>query len=311
LDWQGRASTAAQPEARIADKLSVHRYSGGPANGDSMTARFQEVVDKIERKRVTPGIHPGAAETVRYVSFDRSRSPTELYPAVVDRVRHLLPENGGLFLEAFIVTVPDGTSFYALNYSGDVAGWRAQIEQGAADLDLLTAKIESDTFVVSDRRSYPLSECTVERDRTVTWIEDIVGRIEREPATPGTRPGQAEKVRYVSFDRSQNPAELFHDVVRRVKPVLAKNGGVNQDRFIVTLPDGTPFYALKYHGDVAGWRAQIEQGAADLGFLTAKIESDTFVVSDGRSYPLSECTVERDNAALKLPARPRRPPETE
>jgi hypothetical protein len=129
-------------------------------------------------------------------------------------------------------------------------------------------------------------------------IEDIVGKIGREWVTPGTRPGEANKVRYVSFDRSQNTADLFKSVVRRVNPPIPKNGGVVLDGFIVTLPDGTSFYALSYHGDIAGWQNQIEQGAADLGLFIGRIESDAFVVSDGRSYPLSECKVERDNAVI-------------
>jgi len=32
----------------------------------------------------------------------------------------------------------------------------------------------------------------------------------------------------------------------------AKNGGVNETGYVATLPDGSAFYALKYHGDVAG-----------------------------------------------------------
>jgi hypothetical protein len=130
-------------------------------------------------------------------------------------------------------------------------------------------------------------------------IEEILGKIDREPITPGTRPGEAEKVRYVSFDPSQNPSGLFREVVKRVKPVLAKNGGVSETGYVATLPDGTAFYALKYHGDVAGWQAQIEQGAAQLGLLTGKIESDAFVISDGRSYPVSDCAVARDGVPVK------------
>lgn len=128
-------------------------------------------------------------------------------------------------------------------------------------------------------------------------IEEIVGKIGRGRVTPGTKPGDAEKVRYVSFDRAHRPADIFEEVVWRVDPPVAKSGGVVLEGFIVTLPDGTPFYALKYHGDVAGWQSQIERGAADSGYVTARIDADTFVVSDGRQCPLSECTVERDRGA--------------
>jgi hypothetical protein len=124
-------------------------------------------------------------------------------------------------------------------------------------------------------------------------MEEILGKITRERAIPGTRPEEAEKVRYVSFDESQKPSDIFESVVWKLKPPMAKNGGVNLENFTIIIPDGTRFYALKYHGDVPGWQKQIETGAGILGVFTAKIESDTFVLSDGRSYPLSVCTIER------------------
>src|SRR5260221_11803132 len=106
-------------------------------------------------------------------------------------------------------------------------------------------------------------------------IEEILGKVERDRAVPGTRPGESEKVRYVSFERSQSPADVFEGVVWKLNPSLTKKGGVVLENFIITLPDGTPFYALKYHGDLIAWQKQIEQGATDLGFLTGKLESET------------------------------------
>lgn len=124
-------------------------------------------------------------------------------------------------------------------------------------------------------------------------LEEILGKIEKPTGIPGTGPGEAERVRYVSFDRSQIPSNLFEEVVWKVAPPLAKNGGVIlEDEFVITIPDGTSFYALEFNGDEAGWRKQIEQGASGMGLLTAKIEADRFVVSDGRHYLLSECAIE-------------------
>lgn len=124
-------------------------------------------------------------------------------------------------------------------------------------------------------------------------IEEILGKITRERAIPGTGPEGAEKVRYVSFDESQKPSEIFESVVWKIKPPMVKNGGVNLENFTITTPDGARFYPLKYHGDVMGWQKQIEAGAEMLGLFTAKIDSDALSLSDGRSYPLSACTIER------------------
>ena len=133
-------------------------------------------------------------------------------------------------------------------------------------------------------------------------FEAVVGKIELERPTPGTRPGEADEVRYVSFDRAQNPSasDLFDKGIpwRAGPPPQVRSGAILLPGFIITIPEGTPFYALEYHGDVQAWQKQIEQGAAGLGLLTAKIESDRFVISDGRSYPLSDCKIELDIAAI-------------
>ena len=124
-------------------------------------------------------------------------------------------------------------------------------------------------------------------------IDQILGKIERERTIPGIRPGESEKVRYVSFDRSQNPSEIFEQVVLKINPPIPSRGGVSFSNAIIALPDGTPFYALKYHGDLCDWQVQIEQGALGLGALSAKLDGDRIIISDGRSYPLAECSVER------------------
>jgi len=54
------------------------------------------------------------------------------------------------------------------------------------------------------------------------------------------------------------------------------------------------FHAIGYHGDLEGWRKDIEAGAQAMHLLLARIEGDKFVVSDGRLFPLSECKIEFD-----------------
>lgn len=123
-------------------------------------------------------------------------------------------------------------------------------------------------------------------------IEEIVGKIGRERTLPGTRPGQSDEVRYVSFTQPAKPADLFEDVVWKISPPVVSNGGVSLANFVVTTPDGTSFYALEYHGDVPGWIQQIERGAVECNVASARIEADQFFVSDGRSFLLSQCKIE-------------------
>lgn len=126
-------------------------------------------------------------------------------------------------------------------------------------------------------------------------MEEILGQpIERERAVPGTRPGESEKVRYVSFREPVTPSDVLREIPWKVKPPLPKRGGVVLEGCIVTLPDGTHLCALSYHGDVEGWQKQIEQGAQDLGLVSARLDPDTLHLSDGRSVPLDACTIELD-----------------
>jgi len=128
----------------------------------------------------------------------------------------------------------------------------------------------------------------------VRSLEDIVGKIGREQVIPGTKPGNADEVRYVSFVRPSKPAVIFDEVAWKVDPPVVKSGGVSLANWIVTIPDGTPFFAVEYHDDVAGWQLQIERGAQKSGLLSAKIEGQEFALSDGRSFLLSECFAEYD-----------------
>jgi hypothetical protein len=127
-------------------------------------------------------------------------------------------------------------------------------------------------------------------------MEKILGKgpIETERKIPGSVSTEAEQVRYVSFDGVQAPNTLFRQVTRRINPPLMTGGGVVLEGCVITTPDGTHLYCLYYHGDVAGWQKQIEAGAKELGLVTAKIDHQTFTLSDGRLFPLSECQAQFD-----------------
>jgi hypothetical protein len=122
--------------------------------------------------------------------------------------------------------------------------------------------------------------------------EDIAEATLHKTVPPGARPSRLEHVRYVSFVRPAKPANVFDDVVWKVDPPIVQNGGITLEPWILTIPDGTPFYALEYNGDVTEWEQQIERGAELCGVLSARIEGEQFIVSDGRSYQLSECVAE-------------------
>ncbi|BAU89947.1 hypothetical protein MPPM_1342 [Methylorubrum populi] len=126
-------------------------------------------------------------------------------------------------------------------------------------------------------------------------MEEILGEsIELERKVPGTRPGESEKVRYISFQEPRTPDDIFEEVPWILEPLLPKCGGVVLAGCILTLPDGLRFCALSFHKDVEGWQRQIEEGTRMLGLVSARLEDEVMHLSDGRSIPLRDCKVEFD-----------------
>ncbi|WP_081068352.1 hypothetical protein [Burkholderia stagnalis] len=126
-------------------------------------------------------------------------------------------------------------------------------------------------------------------------MEQILGgKIEGEDARviPGTVAVEGTEFVYFSDDGKNKFRRQFKNVTEFTNPPYAKSGGVNERGCRVTLPDGQLFHAIGYHGDIDGWRQDIEAGAHAFGLLLARIEGGVFVVSDGRAVPLNECNVD-------------------
>lgn len=89
----------------------------------------------------------------------------------------LIPQNGGVISENFIIVTPENDRFYGLSYSKDIVGWRTQIEKGAKILLLKIAKIENGQyFQVENGNTFKLADCLFERynfyNEAGTFIED-------------------------------------------------------------------------------------------------------------------------------------------
>jgi hypothetical protein len=120
------------------------------------------------------------------------------------------------------------------------------------------------------------------------------GKFERKDARviPGTADASTRETIYFSDDGKNKFRKQFKNITCFTEPPYATGGGVNEAGCDITPPSGPLFHAAIYHGDLAGWRKDIEEGAKGLGLLLACIEGDKFIISDGRSFPLSECKIE-------------------
>lgn len=129
----------------------------------------------------------------------------------------------------------------------------------------------------------------------LTELERILGgKLERFDArvVPGTDNPPTQETVYFSDDGKNKFGIQFDNITGFTDPPNATCGGVNEAGCAITPPCGPLFHAVEYHGDIPGWKKDLEEGAKGLGLLLAKIEGDQFVLSDGRSFPLSECKIE-------------------
>jgi hypothetical protein len=108
---------------------------------------------------------------------------------------------------------------------------------------------------------------------------------------PGTVVIEGKEFVYFLDNGKASLREQFKALTQFTNPPNAKNGGVNTQGARIILPDDSTFYAIAYHGDIVGWRKDIQEGAEGLGVLLGKIESNNIAISDGRSIPLSDCKV--------------------
>lgn len=125
-------------------------------------------------------------------------------------------------------------------------------------------------------------------------LEKIIGgKLERSNArtVPGIDDSATKKTIYFSDDGKNKFPKQFKNITCFTDPPNAVSGGVNEGGCKVTPPNGPAFYAAEYHGDLEGWKKDIEEGAKGLGLLLAKIENEIFLISDGRNFPITECEI--------------------
>jgi hypothetical protein len=154
--------------------------------------------------------------------------------------------------------------------------------------------------------------------RFIKQVEKVIGRhilSKDELKVPGTNYTDKRKILYFSDNGKKHKFKTqFFKLMMFAKPSHATHGGGMEQGCKITIPDGLVFHAFSYGGDLDGWRKNIEIGAKGLGLLLAWIEGDQFtldeqgyylpktdkkyfdnnkfVISDGRSFMLSECKIE-------------------
>ncbi|MHA6881641.1 hypothetical protein [Ralstonia pseudosolanacearum] len=132
------------------------------------------------------------------------------------------------------------------------------------------------------------------KDRLERLEVALGGKLERNDArvVPGATSIEGVEIVYFSDDGKNNFRKQFESLTMFANPPQATSGGVNERGCKITTPNGVLFHAIGYHGDVDGWREDIETGAKGLQILLRMIDGDRFVVKDGESFRLRDCKIE-------------------
>lgn len=131
-------------------------------------------------------------------------------------------------------------------------------------------------------------------DRIKELERILGGELEKKHAgvIPGVEKASTREVIYFSDDGKNKFKKQFKKITCFTEQPNATCGGINEAGCNITPPDGPLFHAVVYHGDLVGWKKDIEEGANGLNLLLAKVEGKYFIISDGRVFLLSECKVE-------------------
>ncbi|MEJ8563509.1 hypothetical protein QTO30_21230 [Yoonia sp. GPGPB17] len=131
--------------------------------------------------------------------------------------------------------------------------------------------------------------------RPTTHMENVLGSKIAQPdelEIPGSEEFDSDRVLYFSVKKGQSARALFQRILNFSDPPNAQSGGAHEGGCLIETTTSEIFCAVRFRGDLVGWRKDIEQGAAAVGSELARIENGNLVTFDGRSFSLTECTIE-------------------
>ena len=106
-----------------------------------------------------PGTNEVAGLEFVYFCDDGHNSVSEQFDALTQYTNPPNAQYGGAILDGCSLILPDGTTFHAVTYHGDLRGWRKDIRKGAKGLNITLARIDTDKIIVTDGRIFNLTEC--------------------------------------------------------------------------------------------------------------------------------------------------------
>ena len=108
---------------------------------------------------------------------------------------------------------------------------------------------------------------------------------------PGLDDDDSGRTIYFCVSKGKSAKAVFRKIVNFANPPSAQSGGATEAGCTISPKSDLVFHALEVHGDLKGWCADVEAGAASQNILLAKVVNDRLQVQDGQEFSLEECQV--------------------
>jgi len=95
-----------------------------------------------------------------YVSDDGGDFPS-LFEKLTTYANPPVAKSGGAITENCRLRLPDGRTFHAVSFKGDLEGWRLDIERSAKAIGLEIGRIVDGHFIPSDGQPISLLDCAI------------------------------------------------------------------------------------------------------------------------------------------------------
>jgi hypothetical protein len=107
-----------------------------------------------------PGLATSQSSEVVYVTDYPGMEIALQLRQIARRIDPPYIKDGGIHATQHALRLPDGRLFHAFRYTGDIEGWRRQVQEGAALLKLSLGWVQAPaTFRTSEGIEYELSKC--------------------------------------------------------------------------------------------------------------------------------------------------------
>jgi len=119
------------------------------------------------------------------------------------------------------------------------------------------------------------------------------GKLEKheDRRVPGLDDDESVSTIYFGVPSGKSAKTLFKKITNYTNPPFAQSGGATEVGCVISTSSNLVFHALEVHGDLAGWCADIEAGAAAEDIPLAKVLNTQLLLQDGRSFALGDCQV--------------------